>query len=147
VTRHVCHLIDNTCTCCSGALPRSLYSQYVPCSLICVEHHSLVLGSLFVPCSRVLFSFDVEPCPPASTRILALPAAKLAAPTASCLADHRRDGHAPKIGGLECALERAGRRCCRPAQPGAALSRRISERARALGAAPTLRTSRGLHTA
>ncbi|KAJ7890016.1 hypothetical protein B0H13DRAFT_2666082 [Mycena leptocephala] len=98
----------------TGALPRSLYSQCIPRSLIhvsntirrCVPTRSLshkTLGSSFFPCSRVLLSFDLEPCPPAGPGMLALPASELPAPTPSCPADHPRDGHARKLGGFESA--------------------------------------------
>jgi hypothetical protein len=71
------------------------------------------LGSSFFPCSRdFLPMLDREPYPLALPSMLALPAiaaAKLAASTPSCLTDHRCDGHARKLGGLESAFQRAGK--------------------------------------
>lgn len=93
------------------------------------------LGSSFFSCSRVLLSFHLEPSPPAGPSMLALPAiaaSELPAPTPSCPADHLRDGHACKLGSLECAFERAGhRRYYRHAQPGTSPSPHISLRTRA----------------
>lgn len=107
-----------------------VYSRHIPRSLMRVEHYSLVLcktlGSLCFPCSRAasLSTFDLEPCPLAGPSMLALPAI---APADFVLSS----GPSTQ---WTCAQNRRPRSRCGCVQ-----------NACALGAAPTLRTSRGLH--